>query len=180
MSTTATTPDLRYPVGKFSYEGPFGEDKRRELIQQVADVPARMRAAVAGLNDAQLNTPYRDGGWTVRQVVHHIVDSHMNSYIRFRWALTENEPAIKVYDEKTWAELSDAKSAPIELSLGLLEALHARWIVLLRALTPEDWKKTLQHPEAGLMTLDKLLGLYAWHGRHHVAHVTALRERMGW
>ena len=180
MSTTVTTPDLRYPVGKFTYEGPFSEAKQRELIQQIADAPARMRAAVAGLNEAQLNTPYRDGGWTVRQVVHHIVDSHMNSYIRFRWTLTENEPAIKIYDEKTWAELPDAKSAPVELSLSLLNTLHARWVVLLLALTPEDWKRTLRHPEAGVMTLDRLLGLYAWHGRHHVAHVTALRERMGW
>lgn len=168
--------DLRYPVGTFQYDGP----NRDAWIAEIAALPATMRAAVGGLSDAQLDTPYRDGGWTVRQVVHHVFDSHVNSYIRWRWALTEDTPLIKAYDEVRWAELPDAKSAPIDVSLRLLDALHERWVMLLRSLSEEQWARGFVHPENGDMSLDKTLGLYAWHGRHHVAHITALRQRMNW
>jgi len=139
-----------------------------------------LRAALSGLSEEQLATPYRPGGWTLRQLAHHVPDSHMNSYVRFRLALTEDEPTIKPYLEDKWAELSDAQSAPVELSLSLLDALHARWILLLRSIADDGWQRTFRHPELGLMTLEKNLALYAWHGRHHVAHVTSLRERKGW
>jgi len=132
------------------------------------------------LNEAQLDTPYRDGGWTVRQVVHHVPDSHMNAYIRFRLALTEHEPVIKPYDEAAWAELVDAKSAPPEISLTLLDALHDRWVRLLRSMSDADFLKQFRHPELGVVPLEKNLALYAWHGKHHVAHITRLRERMQW
>ena len=141
--------------------------------------PAKLKAAVGGLNDRQLDTPYRPGGWTVRQVVHHLPDSHLNSFVRFKLALTEEEPTIKPYDEARWAELADSK-APIELSLPLLENLHERWVLLLNSLTPADWQRKFRHPERGPMTLTDNLQIYAWHGRHHVAHITALRERNGW
>jgi uncharacterized damage-inducible protein DinB len=150
------------------------------FIQQIEEAPARLREAVKGLTLEELNTPYREGGWTVRQVVHHVPDSHMNSYVRFRLALTEDEPTIKPYMENLWAELPDARSAPIDLSLGLLESLHTRWVALLRSLTPEQWKRQFRHPELGVVSLEQNLALYAWHGRHHVAHITSLRERMGW
>ena len=140
-----------------------------------------MRAAVAGLNDKQLDTPYRPEGWTLRQVVHHVVDSHINSYIRFRWTLTEDHPTIKAYEQTSWAVLPDAQSAPVELSLQLLEALHARWIVLLRSIREEDWKKAYLHPETQKsVPLDINLALYAWHGKHHTAHIQKLRDRMQW
>ena len=139
-----------------------------------------MRAAVNGLSKEQLDTPYREGGWTVRQVVHHVPDSHLNAYTRFKLALTENEPTIKPYAEDRWAELADTRSTPIETSLMLLDSLHDRWVRLLRSLQPEDWKKSFRHPELGLVSLEKNLSLYAWHGRHHVAHVTELRKRMAW
>jgi uncharacterized damage-inducible protein DinB len=144
------------------------------------EAPAKLRAAVRGLSNQQLDTPYREGGWTVRQVVHHVPDSHLNSYIRFKWAMTEDEPTIKPYYEDRWAELQDSKVTPIEVSLTLLESLHQRWMLLLRSFREEDWKRKLRHPELGEMTLDHMLSLYAWHGRHHVAHITSLRERMGW
>jgi len=132
------------------------------------------------LNEAQLDTPYRDGGWTVRQVVHHVPDSHMNAYMRFRLALTEHEPVIKPYDEAAWAELVDGKTAPPEISLALLDALHDRWVRLLRSMTDADFQKQFRHPELGVVPLEKNLALYAWHGKHHVAHITRLRERMQW
>jgi len=135
---------------------------------------------VAGLTGAQLDTPYRPGGWTVRQVVHHVPDSHLNSYVRFRWALTEEEPDIKAYHEDRWAELADARTAPVEVSLALLDSLHARWVALLRSLNEQEWKRTFRHPQHGLITLEKNAALYAWHGRHHTAHITRLRERNGW
>jgi hypothetical protein len=172
--------DPRYPVGKFQADPEVTPSKRISWIQEIATAPARLRAAVAGLSDAQLDTPYRDGGWTVRQVVHHLPDSHMNSYVRFRLAVTEAEPVIRPYYEDRWAELPDAKSSPVELSLALLDALHARWIILMRALREEDWQRTLRHPETGLLTVDKLLQIYAWHCRHHLAHITGLRQRMDW
>jgi hypothetical protein len=171
--------DLRYPVGKPERPERLTEQQRRDFIAAIAQAPANLRAAVAGLNDAQLDTPYRPGGWTVRQVAHHLPDSHMNAYIRFKLALTENEPTIKPYEEARWAELADAK-APIEPSLALLEHLHRRWVPLLESLTPADWARNFNHPESGLNSLDKSLAIYSWHGRHHVAHITALRERKGW
>jgi len=134
---------------------------------------------VAGLSEPQLDTPYRPGGWTVRQVVHHVPDSHINSYVRFRLALTENEPTVKPYDESRWAELADSRTAHIETSLALLESLHERWVLLLRSLSPADFRRQFRHPELGAVSLEKNLALYAWHGRHHVAHITSLRERMG-
>ena len=172
--------DPRYPVGKFSYAGPPTEDQKRDFLDDVARTPANLRAAVKGLSDTQLDTPYREGGWTVRQVVHHVPDSHLNSYVRFKLALTEDEPTIKTYAEDRWAALADTKATPIEVSLTMLDSLHNRWVRLLNSLKPEDWKRSFRHPELGLVSLEKNLALYAWHGRHHVAHVTSLRERNGW
>lgn len=172
--------DLSYPIGKFKFEGQTSERQRREFVDQIEQAPAKMRTAVAGLSQQQLDTPYRPGGWTVRQVVHHVPDSHMNSYMRFKLALTEMEPTIKPYYEDRWAELEEARSAPIEISLALLDSLHKRWVLTLRAIKGDEWKRTFRHPELGLMSLEKNLALYAWHGRHHVAHITSLRERMGW
>lgn len=174
------TTELSYPIGKFTWEGDATAEQRQQLIDEIAGTPARVRAAVEGLSAEQLETPYRPGGWTVRQVVHHIADSHLNSYIRFRLALTEDEPTIKPYHEDRWAELDDARTAPLEVSLALLESLHERWIQLLKSLKNEDFARTFKHPEMGVVSLDKNVGLYAWHGRHHVAHITGLRERMGW
>lgn len=172
--------DLRYPIGPYQSKGTLSEEERHRAIEDIAEMPARLRAAVANLSADQLDTPYRPGGWTVRQVVHHVPDSHMNAYTRFRLALTEDEPTIKPYDEGRWAELEDARKAPPKMSLDLLEALHQRWVLLLRAMKPADFARRLRHPERGVMTLDDMLGLYGWHSRHHVAHITSLRERMGW
>ena len=172
--------DLRFPVGRFDLKAEITADDRPRLIDQIAEAPARLREAVKGLSPSQIDTPYRDGGWTVRQVVHHLPDSHLNSYTRFKLALTEDEPTIKPYDEDQWAKLYDAQSAPLEVSLALLESLHARWVILLRTLTEKDFARAFIHPELGAVSLTKSLGLYAWHGRHHVAHITSLRERMGW
>ena len=172
--------DLRYPVGEFKFEGTLSDDDRRALIDTIEKTPKRMRAAVAGLNDEQLDTPYRPEGWTIRQVVHHVPESHMNSYIRFKLAITEEEPTIKPYFEDRWAALDDARRAPIALSLDLLDALHGRWVWFLRSLKDEDFECTFRHPEMGIVSLDKNIALYAWHGRHHVAHITSLRERMNW
>jgi uncharacterized damage-inducible protein DinB len=172
--------DLRYPVGRFDATEEVTPERRRVCIEQVAEAPARLREAVAGLDDAQLDTPYREGGWTVRQVLHHLADSHINAYVRMKLALTEDSPAIKTYDEARWAELADSRDTPPEVSLTLLDALHRRWLILLRSLGDADWAKTFRHPEWGEIPLEKTLALYAWHGRHHVAHVTRLRERMGW
>jgi uncharacterized damage-inducible protein DinB len=174
------TTDLRYPIGKPKMEARLTEDERRELIDRIEQTPGHLRAAVEGLNDEQLDTPYRPGGWTVRQVVHHVPDSHLNAYTRCKLALTEDEPLIKVYDEGRWAELPDSRAVPIEVSLVLLETLHRRWVSLLRALPAAAFEKTLRHPDLGTMSLNQVLGMYAWHGDHHVAHVTSLRERMGW
>jgi hypothetical protein len=146
------------------------------LIEEIAATPQLMRKAIEGLTERQLNTPYREGGWTVRQVVHHVADSHMNSYIRFKLALTEHEPTVKPYDEAKWAELIDAKDAPIELSLQLLEGLHRRWVILLQSLSDEDVKKQFTHPELGLVSIDKYIALYAWHGKHHVAHIMLVNK----
>jgi uncharacterized damage-inducible protein DinB len=171
--------DLRYPIGKFQKSASITDAERRALIGAVAEAPAKLKAAVSRLSEEQLDTAYRPGGWTVRQVVHHVPDSHMNSFVRFKLALTEDEPTIKTYDEALWAQLADARE-PIEPSLALLENLHKRWVALLKSLTPADWGRRLRHPEMGVITLDELLQLYAWHGRHHIAHITSLRERNGW
>ncbi len=172
--------DARYPIGKFHFEGPPSEAQRASLINEIEQAPAALRAAVKGLTPEQIDTPYREGGWTVRQVTHHLPDSHMNAYVRFKLALTEDEPTIKPYAEDRWAQLTDTQSTPVEVSLALLESLHSRWVNLLRSLGPEDWKRTFRHPELGPVSLEKNLALYSWHGRHHVAHVTELRKRMGW
>jgi hypothetical protein len=172
--------DIRYPIGKFTWSGSQTPEERNHRIGEIAATPNRMRKAVAGLTAAQLDTPYRDGGWTVRQVVHHVPDSHMNSYIRFKFALTEHEPTIKPYDEAQWAELIDGRTAPVEPSLNLLEGLHDRWAMLLRSLSAEDVKRRFHHPELGVVTIDQYIALYAWHGAHHIGHITALRERNGW
>jgi len=176
-----TETDPRYPVGKFNRPAAaLTPDERRELVQQIAATPARMREAVAGLSESQLDTPYRDGGWTVRQVVHHVPDSHMNAYTRVKLALTEEQPTIKPYDEAAWAKLNDVRDTPIETSLILLETLHQRWDTILRAMTDADFERTLLHPDMGVMTLDAVIAMYAWHGRHHVGHITSLRSRSGW
>jgi hypothetical protein len=172
--------DLRYPIGEFKFEGPLTDAERRAFVDTIEETPARMRAAVAGLTEAQLDTPYRPDGWTVRQVVHHVPESHLTSYTRFKLAITEDEPTIKPYFEDRWAELDDARQAPIALSLDLLDALHGRWIWFLRSLKEKDFERTFRHPEIGIVSVDKNIALYAWHGRHHVAHITSLRERMGW
>jgi uncharacterized damage-inducible protein DinB len=172
--------DLRYPAGKFALDPAPDGAKRRDWIRAIAETPAALSAAVADLTEEQLDTPYRPGGWTVRQLVHHVPDSHLNAYIRLKLALTEDGPTIKPYDEAAWATLADTRLTPIETSLALLRALHARWVVLLESMGEEDFSRLLVHPERGAVTTDWLLQLYAWHGRHHVAHVTALRRREGW
>ncbi len=172
--------DLRFPIGKFSYAGPPNGEQKEKLIDEIAQTPANLRTAVKGLSNEQLDTPYRPEGWSVRQLVHHVPDSHLNSYVRFKLALTEDEPTIKPYAEDRWAELADSQATPIEVSLTLLESLHDRWVRLLRSLTPEQWHRSFRHPDLGPMDLEKTLALYAWHGKHHVAHITELRKRMSW
>ncbi len=172
--------DPRFPIGKFHFDGQLSEGQRSSFINDIGRAPAAMRTAVKGLTPEQLDTPYRDGGWTLRQVVHHVPDSHMNAYVRFKLALTEDEPTIKPYAEDRWAELADTKSTPIEVSLVLLESLHERWVQLLGSIGPDDWKRTFRHPELGVVALEKNVALYAWHGKHHAAHITGLRKRMGW
>jgi DinB superfamily len=172
--------DPRYPIGKFSFAGTIDAVQRQRWIEEIASQPIRLREAVAGLNDTQLDTPYREDGWTVRQVTHHVPDSHMNSYVRFKLALTEDNPTIKPYNEVGWANLADSK-LPVEVSLRLLEAVHERWVVLLKSLTDVDFEKTFVHPQSGKTSeLARVLGLYAWHGNHHIAHVTELRKKMNW
>jgi hypothetical protein len=172
--------DLRYPIGKVEFEAGMTDGRRKELIDQIEAAPHLLRDAVRGLDDEQLATPYRPDGWNVRQVVHHLPDSHLNSYIRFKLALSEDQPTIKPYDEAAWAEMPEARTAPVEISLDLLEALHRRWVIMLRSMSPAEFARSFNHPELGLVTLDRALSIYAWHGRHHVAHVTSLRARMGW
>lgn len=172
--------DPRYPIGRFQSRDTLTAEERHSLIDQIAAAPERLRAAVRGLDERQLDTPYREGGWTVRQVAHHVPDSHLNAYVRLKLALTESEPTIKPYDEARWAALPDSQKVPIETSLQLLEALHVRWVTLLRSLAADDFRRRFKHPEHGLMTLDWLVAMYAWHGRHHVAHITSLRDRNRW
>ena len=171
--------DLRYPIGRFTARGSYSAPDRAEFIRTLRELPSRLRSAVSGLDDAQLDTPYREEGWTIRQVVHHVADSHLNSYVRFKLALTEYEPTIKPYDEAAWAALADSRM-PVEVSLLLTDALHQRWVSLLESLTEKDFQKKFHHPERGDQDLAAALALYAWHARHHTAHITGLRERMGW
>src|SRR6201993_4987119 len=171
--------DPRYPIGKFSFDGTLSDAQRNQYIDDIAKAPAALRSAIKGLSAQQLDTPYRDGGWTVRQVVHHVADSHMNAYVRWRLALTETEPTIKPYEEGAWAKLEDAEHAPVEVSLRLLDPLHERWVSLLRSVKAGEFARTFRHPEHGVRTLDWMLFLYAWHGRHHTAHITELRKQKG-
>jgi hypothetical protein len=172
--------DIRYPVGHYQAPGIITAAQRAIWIHQIEGLPSSLMEAVSGLSDAQLDTPYRPAGWTVRQVVHHLPDSHLNSYTRFRLALTEDSPVIKPYDEAAWAELPDAKAAPIALSLALLQGLHARWTALLHSIGDAAYARTFKHPELGEIRLDWTLGLYDWHCRHHLSHITTLRTREGW
>ena len=173
-------PDPRYPVGPFALPAVMTAGDRERFIAVLENAPDKLRAAVLGLSEAQLDAPYRDGGWTVRQVVHHLPDSHLNSYIRFKWALTEDAPTIKAYFEERWAELPDTRETPVPVSLDLLTALHQRWTTLLHALTETDFARTFAHPETGAQTLAESLAYYAWHGEHHTAQIMQLREQKGW
>ena len=174
-------PDPRYPVGEFVRPAePLSPAHRQEFLGVLAAAPEWLASAVAGLTPAQLDTPYRPGGWTVRQVAHHIPDSHVNAYVRMKLALTENEPLVQPYDEEKWAKLPDVAATPVEVSVALLDALHRRWVVLLRSLSAKDFARTARHQSWGIVTLDFLLADYAWHSRHHVAHITSLRKREGW
>jgi uncharacterized damage-inducible protein DinB len=172
--------DPRYPIGDFEMPPSVTPGRRQQAIEEIAAAPAKMRAAVKGLKDAQLDTPYRDGGWTVRQVVHHVPDSHLNAYVRLKLALTEDKPTIKPYNEAAWAELADSKSTPIEVSQALLDSVHTRFVQLWRSLKPADFARILIHPDHGERTVDWLLFLYEWHGKHHTAHITELRKKKGW
>ena len=181
MDSIADLETLRYPIGKFHYSDKATTEEVANWISDIENLPQQIATAIEGFSEEQLDTPYRPEGWTVRQVVHHLADSHMNSYIRFKWTLTENSPTIKAYDEVLWAELNDAKNAPVDLSMQLLKALHARWVVMLKNLSEEDLEKHLIHPETGRqLTLKLMVALYAWHSKHHLQHIIALKERMGW
>jgi uncharacterized damage-inducible protein DinB len=175
------TEDLRFPIGKFVMSAPvLTPDERRACIERIARAPEGFRAAVRGLSPEQLETPYRPGGWTVCQVVHHVADSHMNAFIRMKLALTEENPTIKPYRQAEWAELPDGRLLPPEVSLALIGGLHERWVLLMRSLGPADFARTFLHPESGIQSLDRILALYSWHGAHHTAHITELRRREGW
>lgn len=180
MSELPDLEDLRFPIGRFSPPASSMPGIRSAHIQTLRLLPQRLRAAVKDLSDTQLDTPYRPDGWTVRQVVHHVADSHANCYIRFKLALTEDWPTIKTYDEAAWANLADSRWLPVDLSLSFVESLHGRWVALLESLSEEDFRKGFQHPEAGRQNLAKVLALYDWHSRHHTAHITRLRALQGW
>lgn len=172
--------DIRYPVGRFTQQSVPDTAARAELIRHIEELPVKIDAAVARLTQEQLDTPYRPEGWTPRQIVHHVADSHMNAYIRFKLGVTENNPTIKPYNEQTWAETLEARTGDVSLSLPLLTALHGRWVTFLKSLDVPAFARTIMHPEKGPMTLDELLGLYAWHSRHHTAHITEMRKRNNW
>ena len=178
--TETVTEALRYPIGKLERKSVLSPEQRRAFIRTIAHAPDQLRAAVAGLTPEQIDTPYRPEGWTVRQVVHHLADSHMNLYIRLKLALTEDTPTIKSYDEARWAELDDSEDAPIDVSVTLFDALQKRCVTVLEAMRPEDFARKLNHPERGILTIDELLSIYEWHGRHHIAHITSLCGRMAW
>ena len=175
--TPLSNTDPRFPTGKFTFDPDVTPDKRRRAIESIRETPAKLRAAARGLTDAQLDTPYRDGGWTARQVIHHVPESHVNAFIRFKLALTEDNPTIKPYDEDAWVKLPDVARTPIESSLAFVEALHARWVALLDVMTDADFRRRLIHPERGGITLDTLLQIYAWHGPHHISHVQLVTKR---
>lgn len=178
---TLTLETLRYPVGKFSFPEQISAEEISSMLKTIEELPAKLRNAVSNMNDDQLNTPYREGGWTLKQVVHHLFDSHANSYMRMKFAMTEDNPTIKPYFEDRWAELEDGKSAPVELGLELLELLHKRWIIFLRSMSEKDLKRTFVHPDnKRSQTIAQTIALYAWHSRHHLAHITELKKRMGW
>lgn len=178
---TSTNQDERYPVGRFKYDGDSSRAAIEASIAMIASLPRKLRDSIAGLNDAQMNTPYREGGWTPRQVVHHVADSHMNAYVRCKLALTEDAPKVKPYDEALWANLPDVSKVPVDVSLGLIDALHERWVALLSAMPDADFERGYIHPEHNrTVPLREVAALYAWHGQHHTAHITALRERNGW
>ena len=179
-SVAPQSADPRYPIGKYAKPGEIDTETLESALLDLGELPQKLREAVDGLDGEQLRTPYRTGGWTVWQLVHHIADSHMNAYLRIKFALTEDEPTIKPYDENAWAALRDSEAAPVEWSLELLEALHGRLVMLLRSLTPKQWERGLIHPVNGRVTLATMATLYAWHSRHHVAHITALRATKGW
>jgi hypothetical protein len=180
-SVEGMTTDLRYPIGKFSRSESFSGKARNAAIHSIAELPQKLRAATNGLSETQLDTPYREGGWTVRQTVHHLADSHMQASGRVRMALTEDWPTVAAYKENLWAELLDARTQPVEVSLQLLDAIHTRWAAVLRSIPDGDWsKRGYTHPENGGQSLEQVAALYAWHGRHHTAHITSLRERAGW
>jgi hypothetical protein len=173
--------DPRYPIGLFRAPQPHTAESHARHLDQISDLPAQMRAAVTGLDDSQLDTPYREGGWTVRQVAHHVPDSHVNAYVRHKLAVTEDVPTIRPYDERRWSELGDARAADVEVSLRMLEAVHARWVAFLRTLTPDQLQCRFLHPETGkIWNLAESIAMYAWHGRHHVSQIAQLRGRMGW
>jgi DinB superfamily len=180
MSSTTVEQDLRYPIGRLALKPVMNAAERQAAIDSIAAAPANLRKAVSGLSDAQLDTPYRPDGWTVRQLVHHVADSHVNAYTRLRLALTEQNPTVKPYAEAEWARLEDARTMPVQVSLDLLDPLHTRWVALMRTMSPDDFQRTMFHPDNGSMTVDALLSMYEWHGKHHVAHVTSLRNRSGW
>jgi len=172
--------DVRYPVGPCEWPAEVSVDEKKRHLRDIAELPAKLRAAVAGLAAQHLDIPYRDGGWTIRQIVHHIPDSHMNSYVRFKLALTEDQPTIKPYDEKLWSEIPEARTAPIEMSLDMVDALHRRWSLMLQNMTDADFERSIVHPEIGALKLKSLVAGYGWHCRHHVAQIVATRRRMGW
>lgn len=178
---TISLDQLKYPIGKYAFNKDAGENEINQWVSEIGQFPATLKNAVKGLNDAQLDAPYREGGWTVRQVVHHMADSHMNAFIRLKLALTEDHPTIKPYEENLWAEMSDSKNFPIESSLSLVESLHVRWVQMLKNIKTSELDRTVYHPSSKRdMSVKFLLGLYAWHGKHHVAHITELRKRMKW
>ena len=173
-------PNLSYPIGRFEASSDRSDEARRRRIRDIAQLPGQLAQAIHGLGDAELDAPYRPGGWTIRQVVHHLADSHLNAFVRLRLALTEDEPVIKPYDQASWASLPDAAAGPVAPSIAILDGLHRRWASLLETLPPEAFSRTARHPEVGPITIDWILDQYAWHGRHHVAHILAARERNGW
>jgi uncharacterized damage-inducible protein DinB len=180
MPSVDAVEEARFPIGDFAIDPDFTPAKRRRWLQQMRETPQRLAAAVSGLDEEQLDTPYREGGWTPRQVVHHLTDAHINGFVRFKLALTEDQPPIKTYEEHLWAETADGRDAPVEVSLRLLAALHQRWMILLESLSESQFGRAFSHPQRGRMTIDKAIQLYAWHGLHHSAHITSLRARRGW
>ncbi len=178
--TPNTLDEIKYPIGRLTIDPEVTAPKRRAWIEQIGSLPQRLRSAVAGLSDDQLDRRYREGGWTVRQVIHHVADEHLNAFAYFKAALTEDDPAVRVYEEPRWAETADAREAPVALSLSLLSALHARWIILLTSLNDDAFARGYVHPRRGRLALDHAVQLYAWHGHHHAAQITGLRSREGW